>query len=120
MICNVCQNNSFYEDFQGAMCCSVCGVQSQDFLATMSDDEDAAIGINEKRHHLTRTASKKQPKSFKTVKESSMFDYLRAYQLCLQRLVSFIPFQDPLYAAKVKELWVSKSQPFSTVCPSVN
>jgi uncharacterized Zn finger protein (UPF0148 family) len=112
--CAVCQNTDFYEDGEGQLSCSLCGIQSQDFLAVSNDiDENIADNRNEKRKwqtHKVTTPKSDGKKSSKRDNNPSTKEYIELFQYCLKFFVSSVPTGSDHHLsrliAQVKHLWV--------------
>lgn len=119
--CSVCQNTDFYEDAEGQLSCTMCGVQSQDYLAVSNDlDENVADTRNEKRTWQSRksvsaaASAKNAPKR----ETASITIYLEVFQYCLKLLVDSVPRRSDRLIDQVKHLWVRRYYyvPYLTFC----
>ncbi len=112
--CVVCRGTAFYEDEQGATCCSYCGTQSQQFLQESNDaEDDAGLLSTFGRNFIHRKSISKQPAS-KPVDSGtpSLKAYISLYQQSLLYLFSSIAgvasigkdniFQ---YSCTLKSIW---------------
>ncbi len=109
LICSVCQNSSFYEDNQGSLVCSVCGVLSQEFIAIAEEDQidDEGGEARKKDMKILRTRTKNIKTKLKILREPSLQDFLEAYQFCLKLLIRRIPDVSESFENRVFKIWVN-------------
>lgn len=105
--CATCQNTDFYEDAEGQLSCTLCGIQSQDFLAISNDlDENINDTRNEKRKWQRQKATSSRERNVSKQENISSKVYIEVFQYCLKLFVSSMPHDSNRLLGQVKQLWV--------------
>jgi hypothetical protein len=114
--CGNCQGDQYYEDAQGSIICSYCGIQSQDYIAESHEAFEEGMVHGQSQGHSVRrhTLIGLKPKLAKRKFEPELLDYLSVYQYALQMicnsafLVILGDTKSPQFAVlsqSLKEIW---------------
>jgi hypothetical protein len=114
--CGNCQGDQYYEDAQGSIICSYCGIQSQDYIAESHEAFEEGMVHGQSQGHSVRrhTLIGLKPKLMKRKFEPELLDYLSVYQYALQMicnsafLVILGDTKSPQFAVlsqSLKEIW---------------